>query len=83
MSTATGLNTSLQLTEVKRTIDTSVQLSFSLLFQGPDALPQGIHRARHPALGEFELFLVPLRPDNGQHIHQAVFNLLRPRAPLA
>jgi hypothetical protein len=35
---------------------------FALLFQGPDTplASQGTYRVTHPALGEFELFSVPV-----------------------
>ncbi|MGI8803073.1 MAG: DUF6916 family protein [Solirubrobacteraceae bacterium] len=48
---------------------------FSLLFRGPPApiLPQRIYALEHPALGAFELFLVPLQPDAAGTLYQAVF----------
>src|SRR5918911_1507314 len=38
---------------------------FSLLFHGPASpiLPQRIYRVEHAAIGDFDLFLVPLGPD--------------------
>lgn len=50
--------------------------SFSVLFHAPaDArLPQRIYPVRHPALGELELFLVPLGPDAQGLQLEAIFN---------
>ena len=50
---------------------------FGLVFAGPPApvLGQRIYRIAHPALGELELFLVPIGfgPDGGVR-YEAVFN---------
>lgn len=48
---------------------------FSLVFRGPlgPALPQRIHPLSHPALGAFELFLVPIGPDADGMRYEAVF----------
>jgi hypothetical protein len=50
--------------------------SFSLIFRGPVAIPlrQRIHRLTHPALGEMELFLVPVGQDDGSRYYEVVFN---------
>jgi Domain of unknown function (DUF6916) len=50
---------------------------FSIVFlaAGGEVLPQSIYRVRNPALGEVEIFLVPLGPDV-EHKgirHEAVF----------
>ena len=52
---------------------------FTLLFRGalPGWLPQRIYRLRHPALGELDIFLVPLGPDAGGFRYEAVFNRAR------
>jgi hypothetical protein len=49
--------------------------SFSLLFHAPDGRlePQQTFRARHAELGEFDLFLVPLGPDERGMRYEAVF----------
>jgi hypothetical protein len=49
--------------------------SFSLLFHARDGRlePQQTFRARHPELGEFDLFLVPLGPDEGGMRYEAIF----------
>jgi hypothetical protein len=48
---------------------------FSLLFRAPaDAvLPQRIYSLRHPDLGAFDLFLVPVRADERGLMIEAVF----------
>lgn len=48
---------------------------FSLLFHGPltPLAAQAIYRLEHPTLGEFELFLVPLGPDQHGMRYEAVF----------
>ena len=48
--------------------------AFSIVFRGPLApvLPQRIYPMRHDQLGAFELFIVPIRPDD-QGMYEAVF----------
>lgn len=50
---------------------------FSLLFQGPlgEPLPQRTYRLRNDTLGEIEIFLVPLGPDEDGKamIYESVF----------
>jgi|SRR4030095_215006 hypothetical protein len=55
----------------KRRIDTE---SFSLMFQAEAELPPftSIHKIRHPALGEFFLFLSPRRGAEGEFFYEAV-----------
>jgi hypothetical protein len=50
--------------------------SFSLVFRGPAAplLPQKIYPFSHPEMGEFELFIVPIGPDQEGLCYEAVFN---------
>lgn len=49
---------------------------FSLVFRSaaPGALPQGIYRLDHEAMGSMELFLVPIGPRDGGMCYEAVFN---------
>jgi hypothetical protein len=49
---------------------------FSLLFRGPGAplAVQQIYQVEHPTLGSFELFLVPVGPDEHGMCYEAVFN---------
>jgi hypothetical protein len=48
---------------------------FSIVFLGPreQALPQGTYRVEHAAIGAFELFLVPIGPDEAGMRYEAVF----------
>ena len=53
----------------------SAPAPFSLLFHDSDAsrfAPQQTFTVRHPELGEFELFLVPLGPDERGMGYEAV-----------
>src|SRR5436190_601474 len=66
------------LLEVIPRIDDEVQLSFSLYFRCPAVRqPQHIYSLSHPRLGEFDLFLVPIRQKKDGIYYEAVFNLLR------
>jgi hypothetical protein len=50
---------------------------FSLTFLGPSGghLPQRTYRLRHTALGDHDIFLVPLGPGpDGLHQYEASFN---------
>jgi len=49
--------------------------AFSLLFAAPagTALPQAIYPIKHPSLGMFEIFLVPIGPLAGGNGYQAIF----------
>ena len=48
---------------------------FSIVFRGPlePVLPQRIYRLRHDTLGSFELFIVPIGPDEAGMQYEAVF----------
>jgi hypothetical protein len=50
--------------------------SFSLMFRATRSLPPftSIHRMRHPALGEFNIFLTPRQIPNGSWYYEAVFS---------
>jgi hypothetical protein len=68
----------LNLKSVDLRIDDEFQLCFSLLFVGRGALlPQGTYPLSHPALGEMNLFLVPIQTKKDGVCYEAVFNLLR------
>jgi len=51
------------------------RVPFSLVFRGPlePILPQRIYRFEHDALGEFDLFIVPIGPDDSGMQYEAVF----------
>ena len=49
---------------------------FSIVLSGPAdvLLPQHIYRMEHPEIGTFDLFLVPIGPDETGMRYEAVFN---------
>jgi hypothetical protein len=49
---------------------------FSLVFRGPKepVLPQRIYRFEHEHLGDLEIFIVPIGPDDEGMRYEAVFN---------
>jgi hypothetical protein len=51
------------------------RVPFSLVFRGPlePVLPQRMYRFEHAELGTFELFIVPLGPDEDGMRYEAVF----------
>ena len=55
------------------------QEEFALLFRGPlDVfLGQGIRFFKHDQMGQFEIFVVPIRQDNQGFYYEAVFNRIR------
>ena len=48
---------------------------FALYFKGPGALllPQQIYRIEHDALGDRDIFIVPLGPKQGGMLYEAIF----------
>lgn len=57
--------------------------SFSVIFRGAydRAVQQGILSLEHERLGRFDLFLVPLGPDDKGLRYEAVFNRVRKQNP--
>jgi hypothetical protein len=55
------------------------QEEFTVLFRGPsDAfLDQGARLFTHEQMGQFELFIVPIRQDEQGFYYEAIFNRLR------
>jgi hypothetical protein len=49
---------------------------FSIVFRGPvdKVWPQGMYKIEHKSMGELELFLVPIGPDDKGICYEAVFN---------
>jgi hypothetical protein len=49
---------------------------FSIVFCGPTdvPLPQRIYRMEHEQIGAFEIFLVPIGPDEVGLLYEAIFN---------
>jgi hypothetical protein len=60
-----------------RPLGSAGERSFSLIFRSSHSghRPQGTYRLKHPQLGSFELFLVPIGPDaQGSMRYEAIFN---------
>ena len=55
------------------------QEEFSLVFRSPlnMFLSQGVHNFSHEQMGQFELFIVPIRQDAQGFYYQAIFNRIR------
>ena len=68
----------LTLTKAKVDLENEAQTGFSLFFTSTSeaVLPQHIYRLHHSALGEFDLFLVPIQKKKAGIVYQAAFNLL-------
>jgi uncharacterized protein DUF6916 len=49
------------------------RLQFSLVFRGQAGLAQGTYRLEHAELGELDLFLVPIGPEDGSMRYEAAF----------
>ena len=66
----------LQLVEVSEVKRSSRQEEFAIIFLGPDDtfLGQGTRRFGHEHMGQFDLFIVPIRQDNRGYYYEAVFN---------
>jgi hypothetical protein len=70
--------------EVELNTVSDLQLSphqerFALVFRGPlqPLLNQGIYPFEHDEMGEFSLFIVPLRQDDDSTFYEACFNRMR------
>ncbi|HLA09995.1 MAG TPA: hypothetical protein VJ023_05210 [Pyrinomonadaceae bacterium] len=66
----------LELVEVSEPTITPGQEQFSLVFRGPKEffLGQGTREMEHQQLGQFQLFIVPIREDALGYYYEAVFN---------
>jgi hypothetical protein len=73
----------LTLVEVSALRSSPRHESFSLLFRGVEArpLPQATWTLGHAALGELDIFLVPVGQDERGRYYEAVFNRLVPPDP--
>lgn len=71
----------LELLEVVSTLSTPRQEQFSIYFRGPANiyLQQGTYHMKHDAVGELDLFIVPIGRDPEGFRYEAVFN--RPLDP--
>jgi hypothetical protein len=55
------------------------QERFAIIFRGPrePILNQAMYRFEHDEMGEFNLFIVPIRQDDDGTFYEAVFNRMR------
>ena len=69
----------LELVEVTELKVYPRQEEFTLTFRGPlnQFLDQGVRPFRHDQMGEFELFIVPVKQDAEGFYYEAVFNRIR------
>ncbi len=67
-----------ELIDANQLYKTSQHNSFSIVFRGPTAplLAQGTYRFHHNVMGEFDLFIAPIRRDDGGFYYEACFNHL-------
>lgn len=68
-----------ELSKVDELLQSPVQERFSIIFRGPRefVLPQGNYRFNHDEMGEFSLFIVPIRQNDEGTFYEAVFNRMR------
>jgi hypothetical protein len=61
---------------LKQSAPGALRVPFSLLFLNTAALvfPQQLYPMKHPRLGEFSIFIVPIARNKDGFIYQAVFN---------
>lgn len=69
----------LELTEVSELKSSARQEQFAIVFRGPsDAfLGQGTRLLSHERMGQFDLFIVPIKQDEQGFYYEAVFNRVR------
>src|SRR5436190_879382 len=69
----------LELTEISELKQHPHQEEFAIIFRGPlnIFLSQGIHSFTHEQMGQFEMFIVPIRQDEQGFYYEAVFNRVR------
>lgn len=69
----------LELVEISELRLSPGQEQFALVFRGPNEmfLGQGGRSFEHDQMGQFELFIVPIRQDQQGYYYEAVFNRLR------
>ncbi len=71
-----GRTAELSLEKVSKLNENGVTRVFSLTFRAPVDVPaeQSIYQLRHEALGELELFLVPIRSNSDGIYFESIFN---------
>ena len=69
----------LELAEVSELKPQKAHDQFAVVFRGPlnAFMGQGLHSFNHDQLGQFELFIVPVRQDGQGFYYEAVFNRFR------
>lgn len=69
----------LELTEVSELKLHPRQEEFTIVFRGPlnTFLDQGVRDFTHDQMGQFELFIVPIKQDVDGFYYEAVFNRIR------
>ena len=69
----------LELAEVSELKLYPRQEEFTIVFRGPSNafLDQGVRLFTHDQIGDFELFIVPIRQDEQGFYYEAVFNRIR------
>ena len=69
----------LELTEISELKLYPHQEQFAIVFRGPldMFLGQGVRSFTHNQMGQFEMFIVPIRQDEQGFYYEAVFNRLR------
>jgi|SRR5689334_3562504 len=74
-----GTAVELELMEISELKVHPNQEEFAIVFRGPlnGFLQQGIRSLTHDQMGEFELFIVPIRQDADGFYYEAVFNRVR------
>lgn len=72
----------LELVEFNDVVDNDVQETFSLVFRGPVNMPpsQTTYTLANDEVGEFDIFLVPVKQDGKGLYFEAVFNRLKDKA---
>src|SRR6478672_6889368 len=68
-----------ELTEISELKLYPHQEEFTIVFRGPlnAFLGQGIRDFSHAQMGQFEIFIVPIRQDEQGFYYEAVFNRIR------
>jgi len=69
----------LELTEITTAKLSPQQEEFAVVFRGPleSFLGQGTRSFKHNEMGQFDLFIVPIRQDEQGFYYEAVFNRIR------
>ena len=69
----------LELTEISDLKVSTRQEEFAITFRGPldKFLEQGTRSLNHERMGQFDLFLVPIKQDAQAFYYEAVFNRVR------